>query len=299
MKQKKNIDWHEAGYHVLQIEFEDEIEKLEFSREYRLGKSKDSQRVDILIIKKPEDYAIQKNIGHIFRTHNLIEYKSPHDYLSIDDFYKTIGYACTYMALTGKVNELLPENISISYIVHSFPRKLERHLKHLKHTTNQEAAFEKHETGIYYIYGRIFPVQLIVSRELNPENNLWLRCLSSDIRERKMYEALKSSYSGHQNEPRYIIPMNAIIQGNQNSKEGKIMCEALYELFADELVERENKGKALGKEEGLALGKEEGFIQGMTQSIRSICASLKMTTDQAMDILDIPLEKRADYEALI
>lgn len=118
MKQEKNIDWHEAGYHVLQIEFEDEIEKLEFFKEYRLGKSKDSQRVDILIIKKQEDSAIQKNIGHIFRTHNLVEYKSPHDYLSIDDFYKTIGYACTYMALTGRINELLPENISISYIVH-------------------------------------------------------------------------------------------------------------------------------------------------------------------------------------
>lgn len=65
------------------------------------------------------------------------------------------------------------------------------------------------------------------------------------------------------------------------------MCEALYELFADELIERENKGK------------EEGFVQGMAQSIRSICANFKLTTDQAMDILDIPPEKRAKYKALI
>ena len=39
-------------------------------------------------IKKNVDEPIEKNIGRIFRKHNIVEYKSPTDYLSVDDFYK-------------------------------------------------------------------------------------------------------------------------------------------------------------------------------------------------------------------
>lgn len=40
------------------------------------------------------------NIGRIFRKYNIIEYKSPVDYLGIDDFYKVYGYLCFYKADT-------------------------------------------------------------------------------------------------------------------------------------------------------------------------------------------------------
>ncbi len=39
---------------------------------------------------------LNKSVGdRIFRTYNIIEYKSPDDYLSINDFYKVYGYTYT------------------------------------------------------------------------------------------------------------------------------------------------------------------------------------------------------------
>ena len=50
--------------------------------------------MDLLIIKKLSDVLIENEIGHIFKKYNVVEYKSPEDGLSIDDYYKAIDYAC-------------------------------------------------------------------------------------------------------------------------------------------------------------------------------------------------------------
>ena len=59
---------------------------------------------------------IRKNIGRIFRQHNIIEYKSPEDHLNIDDFYKVYGYTCIYKTEVEKVNHLNELQFSISWI---------------------------------------------------------------------------------------------------------------------------------------------------------------------------------------
>lgn len=76
----------------MHIEFREEMEKLRFEEEHILGKK--PMQIDLLIIKMKTEEKIRKNIGKIFREHNIIEYKSPEDYLSINDFYKVYGYAC-------------------------------------------------------------------------------------------------------------------------------------------------------------------------------------------------------------
>ena len=93
-KTKGKLPWHSAFFAGIQIEFEKEAEKLTFENEHQLGT--DPMRIDILIIKKHTEERIQKNIGRIFREYNIIEYKSPEQYLSIDAFYKVLGYACFY-----------------------------------------------------------------------------------------------------------------------------------------------------------------------------------------------------------
>ena len=93
-KTKGKLPWHSAFFAGIQIEFEKEAEKLTFENEHQLGT--DPMRIDVLIIKKHTEEQIQKNIGRIFREYNIIEYKSPEQYLSIDAFYKVLGYACFY-----------------------------------------------------------------------------------------------------------------------------------------------------------------------------------------------------------
>lgn len=62
---------------------------MEFNREYHL--SKEPLRMDQLIIEKMADAPLKNEIGRMFRTYNVVEYKSPDDSLSISDCYKTIG----------------------------------------------------------------------------------------------------------------------------------------------------------------------------------------------------------------
>ena len=49
--------------------------------------------IDALIIKKDPSAVITKNIGRIFRTHNIVDFKSEKDSLSISDYQKVLAYA--------------------------------------------------------------------------------------------------------------------------------------------------------------------------------------------------------------
>ena len=72
---KPKLQWHPAFYAGIQIEFEAERDKLTFENEHQLGTK--PKQIDVLIIKNNSKEPIQKNIGRIFRTHNIIEYKAP------------------------------------------------------------------------------------------------------------------------------------------------------------------------------------------------------------------------------
>ena len=87
-KSRELLQWHPAFYAGIQIELAGEREHLSFENEHHLGTR--PKQIDVLIIKKDGDYQVQKNIGRIFRGHNIVEYKSPADSLNIDDFYRAI-----------------------------------------------------------------------------------------------------------------------------------------------------------------------------------------------------------------
>ena len=71
------LQWHPAFYAGIRIEFREEAEKLVFENEHQLGTK--PKEIDVLIIKKNSSDRIRKNIGRIFRKHNILEYKSPDD----------------------------------------------------------------------------------------------------------------------------------------------------------------------------------------------------------------------------
>lgn len=98
-KEKHALQWHPAFYAGIQIEFTKEADMLVFENEHQIGTK--PKEIDVLIIKKNDDIPIQKNIGRIFRKYNIIEYKSPVDYLSVDDFYLVYAYACLYKSDTN------------------------------------------------------------------------------------------------------------------------------------------------------------------------------------------------------
>ena len=113
MKNAK-LQWHPAFGAALRITLQDELQYLEMQEEYLL--SKKPLQMDILIIKKLKDMPIRKMIGRIFRKHNIIEYKSPGDSLSINDFYKVYGYACIYQSNTNRIKEVDPQELTLTFV---------------------------------------------------------------------------------------------------------------------------------------------------------------------------------------
>lgn len=125
------LQWHPAFCAAAGLEFHEDIERLELKPEYNL--SKEPIRIDLLIIKEESDRRIKNEIGHIMRTYNVIKYKSPEDALTIDDFYKTVGYACLYKGYGERVDAVPINELTISIFREARPEKMFLTLQKYEH----------------------------------------------------------------------------------------------------------------------------------------------------------------------
>ena len=257
MEQKEQtIQWHPAFFAGIQIELGDEAEYFSFEAEHQLGTK--PMAIDVLI-KKEKERRIRKNIGRIFRTYNVVEYKSPTDYLSVDDFYKVYGYACFYKSDVSNVDSISIEDLTITFVSTNYPGKLIRHLREVK-----KYQIHKSEKGIYYVYGDQIPIQILVASQLDPSENLWLRSLTNNLHERQMARKLIDEYQKHEKNVLYQSMMDVIVRANtqQFNREDKKMCEALRELMEEEFeVER---GKA----------RSEGLKEGRSEAVKTVVSNL-------------------------
>ena len=275
-KHKEPLPWHPGFFAGIQIEFEEEAHKLTFENEHQLGT--DPMRIDVLIIKKLTSESIRKNIGRIFREHNLIEYKSPEDYLSIDAFYKVLGYACFYKSDVQYVNTINVEEITISYVSKKYPRKLIQHLK-----TVRGYRLIPQGNGIWYIEGGIFPMQLIVTSRLSKKENFWLKNLTNDLKNTSDAELLFTEYEKHKDSNLHKSVMNLIMKANKEVfKEARNnMCEALMELMEDVIEEK----FAAGRLESLLELVSKKLAKGKT--IEQIADDLEKTVPEIEDLIKL------------
>ena len=68
------------------------------------------------IIKKKPGAVIDHPIGKSFRGHNLVEYKSPSDTLSIDAFSKAVSYAYLYKSQGETENAVPFQEMTLTFI---------------------------------------------------------------------------------------------------------------------------------------------------------------------------------------
>ena len=113
MESHNKIQWHPGFYRATELEFRQNKDDLTFSREFQL--SKEPIRMDMLIIKKRDGARIKNELGFLFKKNNVLEYKSPDDTLSFDDFYKTLGYACLYKALAIRTDDIPADSIKTQF----------------------------------------------------------------------------------------------------------------------------------------------------------------------------------------
>ena len=83
------------------------------------------------------------------------------------------------------MDEILDTDITISLIRERKPIKLLKQLKE-KYRVEQEGK------GIYRVYGMLFPMQIIVTRELERSQHIWLKSLTLNMDITQAEELLES-----------------------------------------------------------------------------------------------------------
>ena len=244
---KRRVDWHEAASCAFQIELKDYSHILEYISEYPLGKN--SYRIDLLVIKKLTDEMISKNIARIFRTFNLLEIKGVGSSISIDSYYKTIGYAGLLIAQMGKSErdsrktQYSSLDVSLTLLSCHYPRKLMKHLRE-----DRKIPVAKISDGVYHINKETFPIQIIVTRELSPEDNLYLHCLTDNLQDIGLINRLADDCKLHPKQDIYNKYMHQITTANSKTKGEQIMvCEGILNLYGTssaEIIERTKKEDA-------------------------------------------------------
>ena len=275
MPEKQNntlLQWHPAFYASLQIELAEDAPMLTFENEHLL--STKPIQIDVLIIKKQPDYKVKKNIGRIFRNYNIIEYKAPGDYISIDDYYKVFAYTYLYKSLVKRTDEIPLNELTVTFVCPKYPKKLFTHL-----TTIRKLAISKVSNGIYYVQNDTLPVQFLISSKLSEDENIWLKSLANNLSNKVTINKLAAEYIHHRRDELYKSAMNIIVRANyEQFEEGQNMCEALLELWKDDIDAAKDEARIQGRQEGIQEGRLEGKLEGAI----SVCQSFGLSKEQAI-----------------
>ena len=243
------------------------LDFLEFKYEYQL--TTEPLRIDLLVIKKLKDLIIEKNIGKIFRSENIIEYKSPDDYLSIKDFLKVYAYANLYSAITPDVDF---SDITLTFIESRYPRKLLKYLTEIR-----KYKIEETSSGIYNVKGDYLPIQIIESKKLSDRENLWLKSLKYNL-EISNADAIMKESENHAEKVSLSAYFSILLDTNPDIfKELQNMAvrtkrRTFEEVFTEagiipEWMER-------GFKKGIVQGREEGREEGLEQASIQIAKNL-------------------------
>ncbi|WP_405378613.1 hypothetical protein [Phascolarctobacterium sp.] len=261
---EEKIQWHPPFCSATELEFREDADILEFIPELPL--SKKPLNVDLFIIKKTDNRVLQNDIGKLFRKDNICEYKGPGDYISIDDFYKAIAYACLYKSLGKEVDARPASQITVSLIQETHPKLL------FKTLISYGASISSTYPGIYYIRGNYpFPMQMIVTKELEKFNHSPLRVLTKNVDKEDVRQLLKiaNQLVTQRDKNNFKSVVNASSSANVTTyddikKEDETMAGII------EMAERKGflEGEAHGEARGEARGKEKERTNTATNMIK-------------------------------
>ena len=282
----KPIQWHPAFFQAIKLELDEYRHALEFLYEYQLTTG--PQRIDVVIIKKNGDIRIKKNIAAIFQKINLLEYKSPDENISVKDFYKVYGYACQYIQLEENKDTDISD-LTLSFVESRYPQELIRHLTEKRNFTVEERC-----PGIYTVDGDIMPIQLIDSRKLSAEENLWLKELDNRLTALQI-RRLAEEIRRYGNAAAIAAYIDAVMRANSKSVEEMYkMSESTLTL--EELLVKvgaaariEAKAEARGEGRGEARGVAKGKAEGKEEVARN-ALSRGLSPEMIRDITGLDLE---------
>lgn len=235
MEIEDNIQWHPAFCSAMELELREYKKYLKYEREHNLSKM--PLKIDFLVIRKKSDIIIKNDIGDFFLGNNIFEYKSPGDDVNAGTFYKALSYACLYKAEAGSVEEILNADITVSLVREQKPVKLLDQL-------GKKYEVTKKSDGIYRISGMLFPMQILLTKELNERTHVWVTSLTRTMDRTRAQRLLNNCSELEDDEDKRNADSVVNVASEANIElfkkmiqEGDQMCEELKEMLAPEIVE--------------------------------------------------------------
>jgi hypothetical protein len=278
------LNWHPAFFQAIQVELYDYRSSLEFKCEYQL--TSEPLRIDLLIIKKPENVTIDKNIAAIFRSDNLLEYKSPEDSISVKDFLKVYAYAALYAAISPDVDL---SGVTLTFAGNRRPRKLMQYLAEVRGYKIRETS-----PGIHEVSGDYIPIQIIETKRLPERENVWLKSLANDLKTDGMKAILEEGRKQGLETPMgaywdVILKANSkIFKEVLNMAEAATLEEVLTE--AGLIPEWMERGRKQGIEQGIERGREQGREYGKEIIARNLL-NMGMSIEETAQATELSVEK--------
>ena len=290
--ERPEISWHPGFYGAMEIELISNKGAFEFQREYNL--SKEPLRMDLLIIRKLSNVKVENEIGYIFKTYNIAEYKSPDDKLTIDDYYKTVGYACLYKGLGTTVNQIPAEELTLSLFRDRYPRELFRSLE------KAGLSVEERYPGIYYVTGKVlFDTQIIVTSRLKGKAHRSLRLLSPHVEIEDARGFIRDTIGlenpGDRNNAEAVLKVSMVANQSlyDEIRRKSKMDEWLRNFFREEIDESKKMAREEGRKEGRKEGWEEGREEGDINRAKKTAENMLKRGDSLENIsaiLEIPVD---------
>ena len=179
-----------------------------------------------------------------------------------------------YKADTETVDFIPAAELTITFVCYHYPRTMLQKLHR-----DRQITVENMESGIYYLMGDAIPIQLIIVPRLSKTNNYWLNNLRNDLKSGGEIRNFIEKYGENKNSKLYQALADTIMRANwQELKEERKMCEALRELFADDLRESREEGIMEGRNVGKREGEASKVIEIVIKKYKKGC-SVKETAD--------------------
>ncbi len=228
------IQWHPGFVAAMDLELMADRGKLSYETEHNLNVK--PLEIDLLVMKKNGKARLRNEIGRLFRRYNIVEYKSPRDHLDIDTFYKVQSYAGLYKSYGRTVDERKTDEITVSLIRETKPAGLFQYLQ------KRNTPIKNPYPGIYYVLGGVlFRTQIIVIRELERENHIWLKALSDQLDKQEIQELLERVQELDEKYDRQLA--DAVLEVSTRANREIVeqlrgdgtMCKALLEIMEPEI----------------------------------------------------------------
>jgi hypothetical protein len=237
-----------------------------------------------LVIDVPVGAVINPSnpIAEIFRGHNVFEYKPHNHTATIQDFYKTLGYACFQMVNVDEGVGHPPGSMTFSLVVDRYPRELFEALRRENPGEGDPAgkrsgAVRREHRGVYRVKGKYpFPAQVIVLKELDSVQFPCMKAISIFATEDDLRAFLSFAKTVDEDESKPYIKLIFELSCSlhkglyEQIRKDSIMREILMELMKDDV----EAIRAKTWEEACAKTREETWKEAWKGAVLAVATNM-------------------------